>query len=78
MSSRVTAKQISKAIFEKYNIVVSVSRGGDCYHFYSEDESTDLRLASWPSTTVPVYRLNHLSVDQWVEHFTGLMESAEK
>lgn len=75
---RVTNKQISAAIYNAYGIAgVNVFVGGGCCHFYSDDNETGLRLASWPSTTVYVYRMNHLTLAQWLSNFEILFEEAE-
>lgn len=73
----ITRKMISRAIEQKHGLYVSVFSGGGCHHFYASedengysiDEQLASRLAMCHSTTVLVYRLNHLSLDQWVEAF---------
>ena len=75
----ITRSQISKAIKAKHNLEVDVFCGDGCCHFFAKEDSNgvtiDEALASrlgMTSTGVMVAKLNHLSLEQWVESFEDI------
>lgn len=72
---RMTSKIISKAIKDKYGIDgVMVHRGGGMCSFYSDtnEEASSVILSG--DNGVCVYRLNHLSLEEWLESFYQLWQ----
>jgi len=65
----VTRKQINKILPEGYTIEGNYNDEG-CYYFIGNGEYGD--TANWYCSSVYVYRLNHLTLDQWLESFIGL------
>lgn len=66
---KTTGAAISKAIYKKFGVNVKLHKGGGCFHFYSDDEETALKLASLYGTTVYTNQMNLHSVDWWVKEF---------
>jgi hypothetical protein len=62
----ITAKAISAAIKRDTGDVVGVYKADAVITFYGDG------LEYWPSQTVYVYALNHLSIAQWVEEYRDL------
>lgn len=76
--TRVTANKISAAIQAKFGMDVRVFRGEGYFFFYSDDTSTANRLAAWPCVSVYTYRMNDMTLAQWVEAFEALMEGGDE
>jgi len=71
---RVTLNNISKAIKEKHGVDVSLFRGEGYHYFYSDLEHEGAVLSGMWSSSVLIYNLNMLTVDEWVEKFEELFE----
>lgn len=65
---RATIKAVNKALPEGYELV----RGKD--YFYFDGPGTE----SWFTTSVPVFRVSHLTVEQWVKEFEYLLANKDK
>lgn len=65
-----TSKRISKAIYEKYGIsgVMVHCSGGSC-HWYSDANKDAAEVIYSGDNTIPVCRINHLTLDQWLSEF---------
>ncbi len=72
----VNIKSLNKAIHAKYPHV-KLRRGKGYYYIYSDDEATADKIAALYTTSIYVYRLNHLSMDQWMSEVDTLMEGKE-
>ncbi len=66
---RLTRKAINKAIPKGYTIEGNYNEEG-CYCFSGLGAFGD--TCSWECSTVWVCRLNHLTLEQWVESFNTL------
>lgn len=63
--SKVTIRAVNAAIAAKGG-KEKLTRGTSYYYFYDGD------AASWPSSSVCVYRLNHMTLTEWVEAWEQL------
>lgn len=75
-AKRLTSKAIERAIKEKFGYDVILVRGDGYFWFTEEDDSH--RMDMWESTSVMVYRLNQLTLDQWLVEFEYLLKHNEK
>lgn len=76
---RLTAKKICKAIKCKFGMDVGLfyDTGYGYYHFFSDDQPTMDILMHWPTTSVLVFRMNHLTMEQWLDTFEQLAKEGE-
>jgi len=69
-----TSKTISRAIEEKYGIPgVMVFCGGGMCRFYSDTNNDAAELISKSYSGVGVCRINHLTLDQWLDEFNDIL-----
>lgn len=66
---KLTTKIINNALPEGYELI----KGGGCFHFDGEGEYG--KTWGWYTSSVYVYKLNDLSLEQWLEHFMALVET---
>lgn len=66
--ARITIAQVNQAI-EKLGGKEILVNGRFCYYFAEGEAST------WPETTVPVFRLNHWTLEEWVEEYKRLRDA---
>jgi len=78
MAKKLFRTTINKAIKDKFDINVCLIAGAGYYYFISPP-GTPLKddLINWQSTSVYVYRLNHLTLDQWLDQFEYLQHSKD-
>ena len=60
---RLTMKTVNKALPEGYELI----KGEGCFYFSGEGEYG--KTWEWYAGSVMVYKLNDLSLEQWVEAF---------
>lgn len=76
--TRFTKRQVEEAILGRFGMSVRLHRDSSgYYYFYSDDDNTDLELNRWPSTSVYVYRLNQITLEDWMGSFAGLKSAGE-
>ena len=63
----VTIKQINIALNEAGMKGVKLAKGNCYFYIYSDDIKTGEKICSLPQTAIYVYRLNNLTLNQWVE-----------
>ena len=72
-----TSKSIGRAINEKFGIDgIRVFTGGGCCSFYSDTNDEAMIVLMSGEASVYVYRMNHLSLDSWLEHFKDLWNNS--
>lgn len=62
-----TTKKIVKSIKEKFGVDVELFKG-NCYYYFVGD-----CLDNAKNTSVEVYTINELSLDQWLNEFKQIM-----
>lgn len=73
--SIVCSKTISAAIKKATGIDhIEVHKQEGVCHFFSDHEATSEFLPLHDFEAVYVYRMNHLTIDQWVEEFQRLLK----
>jgi hypothetical protein len=71
----VTRKRIAQAIKEKTGLDGEVWISDGCAHFYSDtDNELSTILSNKMSNCVYLCRLNHQSIDDWVEDFERILK----
>ena len=77
--SRLTSRAVCRAIMDKHGHDLKLGLYGPegCWNFYSDDDTVGHNLARLYTSTVDVCRLNHLSIEQWVEAFETLFEGED-
>ena len=73
-------RTVEKAIKAKFgwDAKLFYDDDGGYYHFYSDDElQQNVLMNHIDSPSVWVYRLNHLSLDQWLESFEELFHGSD-
>lgn len=72
-----TRKQISSEIKKRTGLDVGLygSPSIGCYHFYSDDPDTALKLARCYTMTVDVCYINDLTVKEWADNFDEFLEA---
>jgi hypothetical protein len=68
--TRITIAQVNAEI-EKLGGKERLVNGRFCYYFADGDAH------QWPETTVPVFRLNYWSLQEWVEEYKRLKNQFE-
>jgi hypothetical protein len=69
-----TRKKIETAIKKESGFDVSIQIGDGYYYFTSEDEQTQKILDMAYTASVYTYKLNHLSLIQWIDSFKNIMD----
>jgi hypothetical protein len=71
MAKRITSKAIGKAIKEATGINhIGVWNAGGYHRFFSDDETVcEFLPLVCEFDSVYVYRMNHLSIEQWLDDF---------
>ncbi len=63
-----TIKQVVKAIKQKFSVDVELYKGEGYYYF------DGACVSGCSSTSVYVYTLNQLTLEQWLDEFSNLVE----
>jgi hypothetical protein len=74
MAHRITFNQVNEAIQKIYPHVILVQGRGYLY-ITSDDDKTALKIAGMYTTSIPVAKLNHQSIEQWVKDVKDLIEN---
>jgi len=69
---RLTTKAVCREIKTRFSLDVGLSAGGGCWSFYAKDSNPHALDHCW-TTTVMVCRLNHLSLEQWMDSFNAIL-----
>lgn len=75
--ARITRSTIVNAIHAKHGVRVSLAKGEGYFYFYSDAEKVGLLLNMLQSTSVYVYTLGQMTLDQWVASFEALFDGEE-
>lgn len=67
-----TLNQINKEVAKKYPHV-KVVRGEEYFYLWSDDNATALMLAGLYDASIPVYRVNHMSLEAWLRSVDIIM-----
>lgn len=68
----ITRKQIEKAIKEATGDSIEVCQGNGYVYFWGQG------LEAWSTTSVPVCRINHLSLNRWVDVYKEMKQDEMK
>jgi len=76
---RLTSKTISNAILEKFGVkgVMIHCSGGMC-SWYSDTNEHAAKIIFSGDNGISVYRINHLSLSQWLDEFSHILSEYEK
>ena len=69
----ITRKQIEREIKKESSFDVTIQIGEGYYYFTSEDEATQDIFDKAYTASVCTYRLNYLTMNQWVESFKAII-----
>jgi len=69
----ITLKKLNKEI-KAVSPYLSLAKGDGYYYFYSDDKELGLFLSGLPTTGVYVYKLNQLTLDEWVKEASYLLQ----
>jgi len=72
-SDMLTLAKVNKAIAAKYP-GVKLAKGEGNFFIYSEDKELDLKIGMLYQTSIPVFAINHLSLEKWVESVGYVLE----
>lgn len=67
-------KMVNEAIQAKHPHV-EIVYGKGYFYLHSKDDATALYIAGMYDVSISVYRLNHLSLEQWVSSVDYLFEN---
>lgn len=72
----ITKKQISAAILARtgYSVGIGGTPEDGCYYYYSDDDRTQDMLYGLNAENVYVYRINQMTLRQWVDDFVYKLE----
>lgn len=73
---RLTNKRICREIEKVTGDSVNLYFAEDMWFFGSDDEEVQAKLNECSSVGVYVLRLNHLTLDRWVEQYQSILEKA--
>lgn len=73
---RITLKQVNKAI-QKIHPEVELVKGEGYFYVAGITESMRLTIAGFYETSIYVYRINHQSIERWVDDVNRIMKQAK-
>ncbi len=71
---RITRKRIESAILKETGLSVKIKKEWNYFWFYSDIKSVQNILSLSQETSVCVFNLCDLSIDQWVSDFTKIYQ----
>jgi hypothetical protein len=71
--ARLTMKTVNKAI-QKVHPQIELVKGEGYFYIVGLDDLTKDKVGMLYNTSIPVYRLSHLSLEQWIESVTYLLK----
>jgi hypothetical protein len=71
--ARLTIKTVNKAI-QKVHPQIELVRGEGYFYIVGMDDLMKDKVCMLYSTSIPVYRLSHLTLEQWVESVNDLLK----
>lgn len=76
-AKRITMKQVNDAIQKVYPTVFLV-KDKNYFFIASDDHDMGMRIAGLYQSSIPVYRLNELTIERWVEEVKALLEAKQR
>lgn len=70
---KLSLKKVNAAIKSKFSDVELV-KGAGYFYLVGTTEEMDKKLCQLQSTSIYVYRLNELTLDQWLDDVKGIIE----
>jgi len=77
-AAALTNRTVEKAIKQKFGMDVRLYKGNGYYYFADPDDQEEIVVGHWPESSVYVYRLNQMRLDQWLAEFERLMEQGKR
>lgn len=73
-----TCKQINKVIQQKYPNLELVRGDGYFYLLGTIGDTVNHDVANWPEGSIYVCRLNHMTMEQWIDTIYGMINDQLK
>jgi hypothetical protein len=68
--------QVNKAIHEVYPLV-NLIKGDGYFYIYSDDDATSIKIARLFISSIAVYKIGDMTIDQWVESVKLLLNEGK-
>lgn len=72
-----TLAKVNKAINAKYP-GVQLTKGEGYFYLYSDDKEIGLKICGLYTSSIGVFAINHLNLEQWLMHVNRVLNDAER